>query len=177
MMTEMNKEYGTALFMLAKELGKENEYALDLECVAEVFSGNPQYIDFLASPAISVSDKISALSEAFVDAIDTNVLSFVQLLCERGRIHSFGGCVEEYKKLLDVQNSISTAYVKSAVELTDEEKERLKDKLEIQSGHSVVLECSVDESLLGGIVVEIDGKVIDASLKHRLYEVKDVISK
>ena len=101
----------------------------------------------------------------------------MKLLCEKGRIRSLAGCTEEYKKLLDIQNSISTAYVKSAVELTEEEKEKLKDKLEVQSGHAVILECSVDESLMGGLVVEIDGKVIDASLKSRLYEVKDVISK
>ena len=176
-MTEMNKEYGTALFMLAKECGAESKYAVDLECVMEVFSASPEYIDFLASPTIPLQERLSALKEAFSQAIDENVLSFLQLLCERGRIRSLSGCVEEYKKLLDVQNSISTAYIKSAVELTEEEKEKLKDKLEIKCGHSVILECTVDESLMGGLVVEIDGKIIDGSLKTRLYEVKDVISK
>ncbi len=176
-MTQMNKEYGTALFMLAKELGKESEYAVALECVEEVFASNPEYIDFLASPGIAMGERLDALSRAFGDAIPCDVLSFVKLLCERGRIRSVKGCIEEYKKLLDAQNNVSVAYVKSAVELTDEEKARLKDKLEIQSGHSVIMECTVDESLMGGIVVEIDGRIIDGSLKSRLYEVKDVISK
>lgn len=176
-MTEMNKEYGTALFMLAKELGMENDYAVALECVEEVFSANPEYMDFLSSPAIDAEERISAISQAFTGSVPENIVSFLSLLCERGRIRSFFGCTEEYKKLLDAQNSISTAFVKSAVELTKSEKEKLKDKLEVQSGHSVILECSVDESLMGGLVVEMDGKIIDASLKHRLYEVKDVISK
>lgn len=176
-MTEMNKEYGQALFTLAKELGQENEYALALECVMEVFSGTPEYIDFLASPGISMEERLDAVEKAFDGAVPENIVSFIQLLCERGRIRSIAGCVEEYKKLLDVQNSISTAHVTSAVELTEEEKEKLKDKLEIKCGHSVILECTTDESLMGGIMVEIDGNLIDGSLRNRLHEVKDVMSK
>ena len=176
-MTEMNKEYGEALFTLAKELGKENEYAIALECVTEVFFGNPEYVDFLSSPGIALEERLDALEKAFADAVPENIVSFMQLLCERGRIRSISGCIEEYKKLLDIQNSISTAYVTSAVELTDEEKEKLKDKLEIKCGHSVILECTTDKSIMGGIMVEIDGKLIDGSLKNRLHEVKDVISK
>ena len=176
-MTEMNKEYGTALFMLAKEMKAESKYAIDLECVMEVFSQSPEYTDFLASPSIPMNERLSALSEAFSEAIDENVLSFLKLLCERGRIRSLAGCVEEYKKLLDVENCISTAHITSAVELTEEEKEKLKDKLEIKCGHSVILECTVDQSLMGGLIIEVDGNIIDGSLKTRLHEVKDVISK
>lgn len=175
-MTEMNREYGTALFMLAKELGVENEYVLALECVEEVFDGNPQYLDFLSSPNISIDERLSALETAFKDSVPQNVLSFVQLLCEKGRVNSLKGSIEEYKKLLDAQNKVSTAVVTSAVELTDNEKEKLQNKLEIKTGHSVILECRVDSTIMGGILIEIDGKTIDASLKNRLHEVKDVIS-
>ena len=175
-MTEMNKEYGTALFMLAKELEKENEYAVALECVEEVFSGNAEYIDFLASPSIPMEERLSAIEAAFGESVPENIVSFLQLLCEKGRIRGFDKSVEEYKSLLDAQNHVSVAYVKSVVELTEEQKENLKNKLEIKTGNSVILECSTDQSLMGGIVVEIDGQLMDASLKTRLCEVKDVIS-
>lgn len=175
-MTEMNREYGTALFMLAKELGAENEYALALECVEEVFDCNPQYLDFLSSPNITINERLSALETAFKDSVPQNVLSFVQLLCEKGRINSLKGSVEEYKKLLNAQNRVSTAIVTSAIELTDTEKEKLQHKLEIKTGHSVILECRVDSSIMGGMLIEIDGKIIDASLKNYLHDVKDVIS-
>ncbi len=175
-MTEMFKEYGTALFMLAKELSCESEYAVALECVEEVFDGNPQYLDFLSSPNIPMKERLSALESAFSGAVPQDILSFVQLLCEKGRIHSFKSAVEEYKKLLDSQNKVSTALVTSAIPLTESEKNDLKDKLEIKTGHSVILECRVDESILGGILIEIDGKIIDGTLKHRIQEIKDVIS-
>lgn len=176
-MTEMNKEYGVALFALAKEQNKENEYALSLECVEEVVEANPLYLDFLSSPSIPIGERLDAVDKAFGTSLPEDVVSFIKLLCEKGRIRSLMDCIAQYKTLLDIENSISTAYIKSAVELTEEEKLKLKDKLEIKSGHSVILECSIDESLMGGIVIELDGKIIDGSLSHRLYEVKDVISK
>ena len=72
---------------------------------------------------------------------------------------------------------ISVARVVSSVPLTLEEKKRLKARLEKMSGRKVSLECSVDKSLLGGLVVEMDGKVINGSLRQRLDEMKDVMSK
>ena len=63
----------------------------------------------------------------------------------------------------------------SAVELTDDEKKKLKLKLEKMSGKSLILKCTVDKSVLGGVIVKMDGKIMDGSLKHRLEEVKEVI--
>lgn len=176
-MTQTSREYGEALFSLAKETGKENEYAVSLECILEVIGDNPEYIVFLSSPSISLEERLDAIDKAFGSSIPEDIVSFVKLLCEKGRIHLIKEAIEVYKNLLDAQNMVSTAFVKSAAELNEDEKEKLKDKLEIKVGHSVVLECCLDESLIGGMVIEIDGKVIDASIKSRLSEVKDVISK
>lgn len=175
-MKEMNNEYGTALFMLAKETGAENEYALALECVEEVFDCNPQYTDFLSSPNISMEERLSALEAAFKDSVPENILHFIQLLCEKGRISSLKPSIEEYKKLFNAQNKVSNAIITTAVELTDIEKERLQHSLEIKTGNSVVLNCQIDSSIMGGILIEIEGKTIDASLRNQLLQVKDVIS-
>ena len=65
----------------------------------------------------------------------------------------------------------------SAVELTEAEKAALTEKLGKKLGRTIHLECSVDPSLLGGLVVNVDGKVIDGSLKHKLQEIKEVMTK
>lgn len=176
-MTQMSKEYATALFMLACESGQENEYALALGSVLDIFNQNNEYITFLASPAVPMQERVDALGKVFEDSIPEHVLSFIQLLCENGRINAFSDCVKEYKKLLDASKRVSVAKVKSSVALDETEKERLKTKLEKLNGNTVVLDCSVDESLMGGIVVEIDGKIVDGSLRHRLYDVKEVMFK
>ena len=176
-MTEKSKEYGTALFSLAMENQAEQEYAEALEVILAAFEETPEYIEFLASPGIPKTERIDAIEQAFGANLPEYVVSFVKLLCEKGHIRSFKACVHEYNKLLDVSKNVSVAKIVSAVELTDSEKERLKQKLEKMSGHFVELECTVDASLMGGLVIEMDGKVIDGSLQRRLQEVKEVMSR
>ena len=174
---EMSNEYGTALFALAKECAAEEEYKNALDTISSVFRENPQYIDFLASPSIPKNERIEAIEQAFAGQVPEHIVSFLKLLCEKGYIRSFQGCVTEYNALYDASQKIAVAKVISAVPLTDKEKDSLKQKLEKISGCSVHMECSADESLMGGLVVEIDGKVIDGTLRRRLHEVKDVISR
>ena len=175
-MTEIGKEYGTALFMLACEKNSQEEYAKALDELRNVFEENPEYMVFLASRSIPMSERLAAVEKAFSGKLPEDVVSYVQLLCEKGRISFFDESAEEYKHLLDESMKVSKARITSAAELLDEEKEALKNKLEKMSGTSVVMEYFIDESLIGGVVAEIDGKVLDGSLRRRLRDIKDVIN-
>ena len=174
-MTEISKEYGTALFMLAAEEGETRNFASALEQIREVFIANPQYEELLASPSISLRERLDAIDAAFSDVIPEYVLSFLKLLCEKGRISCFADAVEEYLTLLAESERVSNAKVISAVALTKEEKQKLVAKLEEVNCGKVHAEYVVDASLLGGLIVEMDGKIMDGSLRHRLYDVKEVI--
>ncbi len=176
-MSQMSKEYAAALFMLAKENGAEKEYKVALENVSEAFIKTPEYIDFLASPAVSLAERTQMLEKAFEPYVPEEIVSFLCLLCEKGRIREFEACKEEYVALFDFSRNLSVAKVKSAVALNETEIEKLTEKLSKMSSNTVVVECSVDETLKGGIIVELDGKIMDFSLKTRLNEVKDVISR
>ncbi len=175
-MNDVNREYGAALFMLACEESKEEEYGKELEMLKKAFKEDPEYLEFLASPGIPLGERLSAVSAVFADSLSDNVLSYVQLMCEKGRIDGFFGAAEEYKALLDASKHVSLAKVTSAVELTEAEKTKLYNKLKDMSQGDVTMEYSVDSSLLGGLIVELDGKIMDGSLRNRLREVKDVIN-
>ena len=175
-MTQIGREYGTALFMLACENNKKREYAEALETVCAVFGADPEYIELLASPSIPMSERLGAVEVAFGASVPEDVVSYIQLLCEKGRISCFYESVEEYNKLLDESERISNAKITSAVLLTDEEKEKLKEKLEGMCKRTVEMEFFVDEAIMGGIVAEIDGKVLDGSLRSRLQDIKEVIN-
>jgi len=176
-MSDIIKEYAKALFTLAMENGKEQEYAESLDLLNDIFCENPQYLQLLSSPGIPLSERCDVLDKAFSDKLPTQVISFVKLLCERRYVNDFNLCILEYKKLLNEIKKTSSAKVISAVELSEKERTALKEKLEKMSGRTVVLECEVDKSILGGLVVEIDGKTVNASIKEHLKNVKDVIRK
>ena len=174
---KMGREYASALFTLAMEEGIQEEYGEALETVKTVFSENSEYIDFLNSFSIPKTERIDAIEEAFGKSIPEHIVSFVKLLCEKDRITEFFDCVAIYNELLDMSENISVAKITSSVELTDTEKEKLKKKLEKTYNKTVVLDLKVDKSLVMGVVVEIDGKIIDGSIKKSLSDIKDVISK
>ncbi len=176
-MSQVKIEYAQALFMLAIEQKSVEGFEKALEEIAESFAKEPKYMQFLSSPGIALSERLSAIEEAFGNTYPREIVSFLKLLCERRHIEEFSDCVCEYKRLANELGKVSQAKVTSAVELTDKEKDALKQKLEKMSGHTVMLDLTVDKSLLGGIIVEIDGKVMDNSLRKHLKEVKDVISK
>lgn len=174
-MNEIGKEYGAALFMVAMEEGAQEKYSLALAKVKTAFSENPEYMDFLTSPGIPLSERVSAIEAVFGQTVPAYVLSYLQLLCEKGRMAWLLQSIDEFEALRHAAEHISTAKITSAVALTEEQKKKLVAKLETLHNAKISAEYSIDESLLGGVIVEVDGKIMDGSLRHRLREVKEVI--
>lgn len=174
-MKQTYREYAEALFMLAVEEDKCDEIYKSLAEIDEAVNGNPQYLDLLDSPAVPLSERLSLIDEAFSGS-EQYVVSFLKLLCENGHINSFSLCKEEFESLLEFHQGKIEAKVYSAVELSDEQKTALCKKLSKVSGKDVFASYVVDQSLIGGIRVEIDGKVYDGSISSALNSVKDVIT-
>lgn len=174
-MMQTEREYAEALFTLAVEEGAVEAYSDALGTVKGVVEENPEYIDFLCSPAISLPERVQAIDEAFSESFPENVVSFLKILCENGRIRTLLECIEEYGKFAMELSSKTVAEIYSAVPLDDEQKKKICLKLSKVTGKDVEAVYIIDESLIGGIRIEVEGKTFDGSIRHRLSEVKDVI--
>ncbi len=174
-MTDIAKEYGAALFMLAKEDGNADAVARSLETVAAAFKANPDYELLLALPNIAREERVALLDGAFASSVEDSVLSFLKLMCEEGYIRAFPTAKAEFDALLDEDRRILHATVTSVVPLTDSEQQELRAKLQTMSGHRVEMHYQLDPTLLGGVVVELDGTVYDNSLKRQMTRIKEVI--
>ena len=175
-MTEMSKEYASALFSVSLEAGVAQEVADGLSVILAAVRESPAYIELLASPGIPKDERVAALRAAFADAVPEYALSFVALLTEKGRIREIYDCVQAYTDVYTAYLQSTVAQVVSAVPLTEEEKKRLLESLSRVSGKQIRAEYEVDESLMGGLIVKMDGKVMDGSLRHRLHEIKGVMN-
>ena len=176
-MTEMSKSYADALFSLALETNTVFETLVTLKEVRDGLTATEGALDLLASPSIPKDERCAVLEKAFGDVQPEHVMSFVGVLVQHGHIRELNDCVEAYTALHDEAMRLTTAYVVSAVALTEVEKAALTEKLSRRFSRTIRLECAIDPSLLGGLVVRVDGKVIDGSLKHRLQEIKEVMTK
>ena len=175
-MNDVSREYSEALFRLASEQDKGQEYSDALELVKRLVVENPEYIDFMCSPGIPMHEREAALDAAFSgDEVMTSIASFLKLLMKNGRSRELVEIIDEYQAIFKSAIGVSTAYVTSAAPLNGAEMDALRKNLEKRLGHKVECVFSTDESLIGGIVVRVDGKVIDSSIKSQLSDIRELI--
>lgn len=175
-MNNKSTEYANALYELAIEENIEKEVYDSLQMVHSVFEDNRDYITLLSSRNIPKKDRVKIIEESLSNKVHEYVCSFVCLLCEKEIISIFDDCFKEYKKMYNLSQNVLTAQVKSAVPLSETQMKHIVAKLEKITGRNVTVDCIVDKSLIGGIAIYIDGKVIDNSIKHKLSEIKEVMN-
>ncbi|MBQ5884906.1 MAG: ATP synthase F1 subunit delta [Clostridia bacterium] len=175
-MIQTEREYAEALFTLADEENAVEEYLDSLVTLKQLFDENPDYIEFLNSPAIPLGERIASIDEAFDGRMPQYVVSFIKVLCENGKMRTVLLCIDEFDILARSFSNRAIATVYSAVELSDEQKDAVCKKLETLTNKRIDPIYIIDESLIGGMKIEVDGKTFDGSIKHRLGEIKDVMN-
>ena len=115
-MNEIAKEYGTALFMVACEENEKKSFFEALELIKSTFVDYPEYLEILTSPSITINERLDVIEKTFSKLVPEYVLSYLMLLCEKGRMAYFLESVDEYKALFDASEHISNAKITSAFE-------------------------------------------------------------
>ena len=173
-MKEVVKEYAQALFMIAKEKDMVDAYSDALKQIDTLVDEHKEYTEFLSSPALPLSERLSAIDEAF-GSYPEEIASLLKLLCEAGHIKEIKECIEEFIDLENMLEKSVAADVYSSIELSYEQKEKLTQKLESKFGKNVIANFEVDKSLIGGIKIVMEDEVLDGSLEKRLKDLKEVI--
>ena len=164
--------YGQSLYDLAAEEKVDDRIMEELEAVRGIFADHPDYITRLSEPSIPGKDRVRLLDEAFGGQIHPYLLNFLKILVEKGMLRGFSTCCSTYRKSYNKDHGISEAMVTSAVALDESQAEALREKLEKLSGRKVLLRRRVDEKVLGGLRVELDGRLFDGTVGGRLEELR-----
>ena len=174
-MKQTSKAYAEALFSIAIEQNKVAEYADHLEEIEHLLTENPEYVDFLATPALPLSERLCAIEDAFSKSMPEEIVSYLKLLCENGHISVLKNSIQEFFKLEMAVSNTVTVTITSTVMLTEEQKEKLLQKLEAKYRKQMNPIYRTDPHLLGGIRIEMEDQIIDGSVSKRLQSLKEVI--
>ena len=167
-MTNTARLYGGSLYDLAAEEGILDELMEQTAELRQVFRENPDYVQLLSEPSIAKKERLGLIDQAFGGQLQKYLVNFLKLLCERGLLGEYAGCCEEYARRYDVDHNIARAEVTSAVPLTPQQTEALTRKLEKISGKNIRLTARTDPSVLAGLRVELEGKLLDGTVQGRL---------
>lgn len=173
-MADLSKEYASALFSLAYEKEVLNRVKDEIEKIKASLDENEDYLLVLSSPAIPLSVRHGLIDEAFGECCEY-VVSFLKLMCENGHIASLNECINEFTLLCRELENRALATIYYAFELSPSQKEKLESKLENITKKKIEPVYIEDKGLIGGIKIELDGRVLDGSLINRLNNIKGVI--
>ncbi len=168
--------YGQSLYDLASSENLADDILCQMQTVRKLFTENPDYVRLLTEPSIPKKQRLALLDEAFGSDMQPYLLNFLKILVENGIVRDFGGCCRRYTALYNADRGIAQAEVTSAVPLSGQQLERLRAKLEEISGKKIQLQPKVDPSVLGGLRVSLEGKLLDGTVKGRLDDLRRKVS-
>ena len=174
----ISRTYGEALFAQALSDNKVDQLFEEAELLKELFAENEELLKLLSHPDIELSEKLSVVETIFSGRVSDDMTGFLRVIVSKGRsasmeaiLDDFIGRIKEYKK-------IGIVFVTSARELTKSQKESVEGRISETTDFSKLeMHYQVDESLIGGIVIRIGDRVVDGSVKNRLYHMKKELLK
>ena len=174
-MQEVARVYAEALFDVAKENGKLDAVGEQLDQFAGALDGDREMQVFFFSPYFASAEKIEGLKKA-VSGADDELLNFLELLIEKGRMTEVFRIRGRFEQLWKQENKRLDVTVTSAVELDPAVVEKVGSEVERQTGQKVDLASRVDGEILGGIVLQVGNKVLDASIRSRLEKLRKSVA-
>ncbi|MBI2909838.1 MAG: ATP synthase F1 subunit delta [Chloroflexi bacterium] len=172
--TAAARRYAQAVFQLALEKNEIDRWAADLEAITDLAT-RPELLSLLGNPKIPLAEKQRVIREVRPD-LASLAFNLVSLLIVKGRLTIAGQIECQYMAMVDAHRGIERAEVVTAVPLDEDDKAKLKERLEAMTGKQVLLTARVEPSILGGLITRIGDRLIDGSTLTNLLTLKRRLS-
>ncbi len=168
--------YAKAIFDLVLESDEVAELENDVESLSDALDKSQELRDLIASPLYTRDDQ-----KAAIVAIGTkmkllaNLNNTLALMASKRRLFVMGSFLRQLKILIAEHKGEITADVMSAKSLTKEQSDKLAKAIKERVGKEIKINASVDESIIGGIVIKVGSKMIDTSIRSKLNSLQTVM--
>lgn len=172
------RRYARALFAVGEKSDELDDYGKELGELAEALHDAPEALLFFKSPAFSPAEK-KAVAEKLLEklSIGATVKNFCFLLADKERLGALPEIVADFQAMLDDKQGVMRGQLVTATPMKQKKQADLVKRLESQTGKKLVLSFAEDKDILGGVVLKIGDKVLDASLRAQLELLRDNIKR
>jgi F-type H+-transporting ATPase subunit delta len=174
-MEEIARVYGDALFEVANETGKLDEVHEQLGQFADALADNRELQIFLFSPYFSSAEKRDGIAKV-ISGANEELVNFLELLAEKHRMPAIFRIRSHVDELWAEENRRLEVRLTSAVPLDSSVVEHVGKEIERRTNRQVDLESDVDEDILGGLVLRVGNRVLDASLRAKLERLRKEVA-
>ncbi|MBR6443867.1 MAG: ATP synthase F1 subunit delta [Firmicutes bacterium] len=160
--------YGQALYSAAKENGKRDQILEDGLQLSELLKTEPKLMEFLKDPGVSAAEKHDTIEKIFRGQMCDELVNLLFVLTDRGRAGNIFGIIRQYEKMAMEEDGIARGRIISAAPLKEEQIKDIEEQTSKLLDLNVSLENEIDKSIIGGVKIFVDGRVMDASLRKGL---------
>ena len=171
------KPYARALYDAALEQDALESIIADMDKLRELIEQSEEFTQLIHSPVLSPQFKSETFQQLFADAMQPLTINFFKLLALKQRERYLIAIMDVFSEIVDEAAGRLVAKVTAAVPITSEQEERLIQQLSAYSGKQVRLETTTDAQIQGGVIVQLDDTVFDASVASQLQRLKQQLAK
>ena len=174
----ISKTYGDALFELAVEKNKVDVLLEEVEQLKQVLSENEEFGRLMNHPKIIKEEKIKVARNVFEGRVSEELMGFLTVVITKDRYRDIDAIIDYFIAEVKRYQGIGIATVTTAVPLREEQRARIERRLLDTTKYTKMeMHYSVDESLIGGMVVRIGDRVVDSSIRTKLNELQKELLK
>mgnify|MGYP002523852196 CR=1 FL=1 len=171
------RRYAKALLELSGDKLTKEQILDEISDTLTSLNGSEDMQRVMSSPVISAKDKNNILAKVFEKSVSEVVLNFLRLLVDKNRFSILASIVSEFRSEINRINNLLNIKITSAIDLNENEKSMIKDRLKNILKKDIELEWSKDSNIIGGLVFEAGDNIVDNSLRHKLQEISRNIIK
>ena len=169
----VSKTYGDALFEVALESGRMDEFRDEAVAVKAALNENPELFKLMSHPKIVKEEKIKIITDIFTGKVSEELVGLLRMIVDKGHFEQVDSVFTYFIDEVKEYKNIGTAYVTSAMELSDAQKAAVEKRL-LETTKYVKFEMhyDVDSELIGGMVIRVGDRVVDSSIRTKLEDMK-----
>lgn len=164
--------YAQALIELAAETGETESIGEALASLQQIVAADPLLNAFFSNPSIKTDERWDVLKRSMQGKVSAVFLNFLGVLSEKRRFELLGHIDAAYQRMLDERQNRIRVQVTVAGELAAEELAQVQQRISQAMGKSAIVEQKVDDSIIGGIVLRVEDKIIDGSVRSQLEAIR-----
>ena len=178
LLNSVTTPYAEAFLQVASDMQQTEEIVAEVKGIIQLINESPELDKALSSPILEKESKKNILIELFSEKINQSLLNLLKLLADRQRIGILVPILERFLEIYRENSNIALATVTSAVELSNEQKDLIIQKISSIAGtEKLELVTKTDPSLIGGFIASVGSKVIDASIASQIRKLGLSLSK
>jgi F-type H+-transporting ATPase subunit delta len=170
------RRYAAALHASARKRGILDRVEADLVATAALLAAEAAFRDFLLSPEVLDEHKDEILARTLKPRLAPLSFHFLLLLFKKRRLDHLAAIHDELVALVEAERGIWRAQVTTAVPMSQEHQAEIRAKLEAVTGKQIKLDLDIDPDILGGVVLVMNGKIVDGSVRRGLDRLRDELA-